>query len=198
VSVKPAQTDVTVNQTQQFTATVLGTTDQRVTWSVISGGSGKFGAGTIDTGLYTAPNNAPEPPFVTIKATSVAQASASGTAEVIVRDIADFGHRNADNDLLGINYGRYLQFTWVDLPEGTIKIVFSRSPRRDGLWTEVKISENPSTLTSEKSVVYTDADQVPADTPVDYFYKLEAFSATGQLLKSYAPLFIPKVVEPIY
>ena len=198
VTVLPEQVDLTVNQTQQFTATVSVTTDQRVTWSV-SGGGGKFSPGSINaTGLYTAPKSPPAPPFVMVKAISVADPSASGTAQVIVRGIADFGNRNADNDLLGINYGLYLQFTWVDLPEGTTKIVFSRSPNSNGPWTEVKISENPSTLTPEKSVVYTEADQVPPDTATDYFYKLEAFSATEQLLKSYAPLFIPKVVEPIY
>lgn len=199
VTVTPEQADVIVNQTQQFTANVLGTTDQRVTWSVVPGGNGKFGPGSInDLGLYTAPNNAPEPPFVSIKATSVADPSASGTARVIVRDIADFTQANAGNDLSGINYGRYLQFGWVDLPDGTTKIVFFRAPRTDGPWTAVKISENPRTLTPVKSVVYTEADHVPPDTANDYFYKLEAFSTTGQLLKSYAPLFIPKVVEPIY
>ncbi len=200
VTVTPAQADVLVNQTQQFVATVSGIDDQQVSWRVIPQGNGTFGPGSIDaTGLYTAPNNAPEPPFVTIEARSIAVPFAAvGTASVIVRDVADFTQANADNDLSGINNGLYLQFTWVDLPEGTTKIVFSRSPKGNGPWTEVLISENASNLTAEKTIVYTDHALVPPDSANDYFYKLEAFSATGQLLKSYAPLFIPKVVEPIY
>ena len=197
VRVTPEQAGVTVKQTQQFIATVLVTTDQRVTWSIIPGGNGTFGPGSISsTGLYTAPSNAPEPPFVTIKATSVADSSASGTASVTVRDIADFTQANADNDLYGINEGHSLGFTWVDLPEGTAKIVFSRAPNSNGPWTEIFSSEDPSILTPVKSIVYTDADPVPPDIANDYFYKLEAFSATSQLLKSYAPVLIPKFVGP--
>ena len=36
---------------------------------------------------------------------------------------------------------------------------------------------------------------MPLDTAHDYFYKLEAFSATGQLLKSWAPVFVPRFVQ---
>jgi len=196
VTVSPAKVDVRVKLTQQFVAIVSGTTDQRVTWSV-SGGGGDFSPGTIDTtGLYTAPSIAPPPPFATVSATSVADPSASGTASVIVRDIQDYTHANADNNLLGINNGPYLQFTWVDLPVGTTQIIISRASSGNGPWTAVKISVNPSTLTPERSVVYTDADLVPPDGANDYFYKMDAFSATGLLLKSYTPVFIPKVVVP--
>jgi len=197
VTVTPAQADVLVNQTQQFTATVSGTTDQRVTWSVIPGGFGIFVPGTINaTGLYTAPSNADQPPFETVKATSVADPLAAGTAAVIVRDIADFTHRNANNDLDGINNGDYLQFGWTKLPPGTTQIVFSRASSSNGPWTQVGTIEDLSGLPPERSFVYTDGWLVPPDGANDYFYKMDAFSATGVLLKSYAPVFIPKVVQP--
>jgi len=199
VTVTPAQADVTVNLTQQFFATVSGTTDQRVTWSV-SGGGGRFSPGTIDTtGLYTAPSIAPPPPFATVTATSVADPSASGSASVIVRDIQDYTHINADKDFWGVNNGDYLQFGWTKLPAGTTQIVLSRSSDSSGPWTAVKISVNPSTLPPESPprFVYTDADLVIPDGLNDYFYKMDAFSATGLLLKSYTPVFIPKVVVPL-
>jgi len=198
VRVTPEQADVTVKQTQQFIATVLVTTDQRVTWSV-SGGDGTFGPGSIDdTGLYTAPNNAPEPPFVTIKATSVADPSASGTAQVVIRELANFGQSNTDGDLNATNMGDYLQIGWGGLPVGTAKIVLSRAPNKDGSWTAVLIDEFPDDLTSSGSIVYSSrsTELMPLDTAHDYFYKLEAFSSTGALLKSYSPVFVPKFAGP--
>ncbi len=198
VTVTPAQADVGVNLPQQFTATVSGTTNQSVTWSVIAGGNGTFGPGSIDaTGLYIAPPNAPEPPFVTIKATSVADPTAAGTASVIVRDIRNFTHPNADDDLDAINYRDSIALGWINLPTGTTKIVLSRATSRDGPWTQVLSDEFPNDLTPSGRIEYTDTAPIPVDTANDYFYKLEAFSATGLLLKSYTPVFIPKVVVPL-
>jgi len=197
VTITPAQANVLVNLTQQFTATVSGTPDQSVTWSVLGGG-GRFSPGTIDTtGLYTAPSIAPPPPFATVRATSVADPSASGSASVIVRDIRDYTQANVDNDLIGINNGPYLQFTWSKLPAGTTQIVLSRSSDSSGPWTSVLISEDPSGQPPVASFVYTDHEPVPPDGANDYFYKMDAFSATGLLLKSYTPVFIPKVVVPL-
>ncbi|TAJ83568.1 hypothetical protein EPO44_16945 [bacterium] len=198
VTVTPAQADVTVNLTQQFTATVSGTPDQRVTWSV-SGGGGRFSPGTIDTtGLYTAPSIAPPPPFATVTATSVADPFASDSASVIVRDIRDYTHANVDNDLWGVNNGPNLQFGWTGLPVETTQIVLSRSSNSAGPWTQVGSIEDLSGLPPESPprFVYTDGWLVPPDGANDYFYKMDAFSAIGLLLKSYTPVFIPKVVVP--
>jgi hypothetical protein len=65
-------------QTAQFNATVTGTSNTAVTWSV-SGGAAN---GTIDSnGLYSAPNVAPGlPASVTITATSQANSAKSGSS----------------------------------------------------------------------------------------------------------------------
>ena len=69
------------SQTQQFTATVTGTTNTAVTWSISSGGT----TDTISTtGLYTAPTSAPSG-AVTVKATSQADATKSNTATVNIK-----------------------------------------------------------------------------------------------------------------
>jgi hypothetical protein len=116
VAITPSRTEVVVNQNQQFVATVTGTQDQRVKWSITSVGAGKAGPGSINMdGLYTAPAAAPPPPLVTIQAQSVVNPSAVGTASVIVRDIQDYTHSNTTNDfyahamghtysLLGLSY----------------------------------------------------------------------------------------------
>jgi hypothetical protein len=72
---------VGVGQTLTFTATVTGTTNTAVTWSV----SGAASNGTISpTGVYTAPGTVPNPAKVTVIATSQADSTKSGSATVTV------------------------------------------------------------------------------------------------------------------
>jgi hypothetical protein len=81
VSVAPSGTTVVVGQMQPFTATVSGTTNHAVTWSV-NGGTAK---GTISAaGVYTAPATVPSPVTVTVVATSQADATKSGSATLTV------------------------------------------------------------------------------------------------------------------
>jgi|GEM_PF-944979 len=54
VTVDPSSVNLTVSQTQQFAATVTGTTNQAVTWSVKQANGGTIN----NTGLYTAPATA--------------------------------------------------------------------------------------------------------------------------------------------
>lgn len=76
VSVSPATATVHTGGTQQFAATVTGTTNTAVNWSVANGG------GTISTtGLYTAPATAGT---ASVMATSVASPSSSGLANVTI------------------------------------------------------------------------------------------------------------------
>lgn len=83
VTVSPSATTVLTSATAQFTATVTGTTNTGVSWSV-SGVAGA-GVGTISaSGLYTAPNLVPSPALVTVTATSAANSSVSGSAQIKV------------------------------------------------------------------------------------------------------------------
>ena len=84
VTVTPSSASVRVGQLQTFAATVTGATGG-VTWSVndVPGGDGSVG--TIDTsGRYLAPAAVPNPSAVTVRATSVAVPTASGSAAVTV------------------------------------------------------------------------------------------------------------------
>lgn len=85
VSVKPATQTLDVNQSQQFTATVAGATDQSVSWAVdgVTGGNSTIGMITT-AGLYTAPGAPPSPNSVTITATSSADATQSATAAATI------------------------------------------------------------------------------------------------------------------
>jgi hypothetical protein len=81
VAVTPATSTVAVGKTQQFTATVTGTSNTAVTWSVAGGAAN----GTISSaGLYTAPSTVPTPATVNVSAASQADPTKSGTAAVTV------------------------------------------------------------------------------------------------------------------
>jgi hypothetical protein len=86
VAVSPTTQTLNVTDTQPFTATVTGSSNQAVTWSVndIAGGSATLGTITA-SGLYTAPAVPPSPNnTVTVKATSAVDTDQSGTATVTV------------------------------------------------------------------------------------------------------------------
>jgi len=79
ITVAPASAGVPVSTTKKFTATVTGSTNTAVTWSLV-------GSGTISaTGLYTAPAAVPSPAIVTVQATSVANPSAVASATVTIQ-----------------------------------------------------------------------------------------------------------------
>jgi hypothetical protein len=85
VSVTPSSASTTVGSTQQFAATVTGTSNTAVTWTASEIGCSGATCGTISsTGLYTAPAAAPSPATVSITATSVSDPSKSASASVTV------------------------------------------------------------------------------------------------------------------
>ena len=85
VAVTPATASVTTGATQQFAASVTGTSNTAVTWTVSGTGCSGTACGTISsTGLYTAPATAPSPATVTITATSVSDTTKSASASVTI------------------------------------------------------------------------------------------------------------------
>jgi hypothetical protein len=82
VSILPTSAIILTGTTQQFAATVQGTTNTAVTWSVDSVSGGNSGSGTVNaSGLYTAPAQAGSH---TVTATSVADTTKSASATVTV------------------------------------------------------------------------------------------------------------------
>jgi IPT/TIG domain len=81
VGVTPPSANIRTGDTLAFSSAVSGTTNISVTWSVngIAGGSPTFGTITTN-GNYTAPASLPNPNTITIRATSSADSSASGTS----------------------------------------------------------------------------------------------------------------------
>jgi hypothetical protein len=79
VSVLPSSATVALNGTQQFVA--QANPASTVTWTVSGSGCAGANCGTISSaGLYTAPASLPNPPSITVKATSAAEGTSFGSA----------------------------------------------------------------------------------------------------------------------
>ena len=85
VTVSPTSANLQTGATQQFTATVTGTSNTSVIWTVNGVTGGNLTTGTISMGgLYTAPATAPNPNIVTVTATSAADTSKFASASVTI------------------------------------------------------------------------------------------------------------------
>ena len=84
VSLTPPVSSLAANQTVQFAATVNGSLNQAVTWSVVP-----LGVGTVSpSGLYTSPAAVSSPQTVTVTATSVADPTKSASSSVALSPAA--------------------------------------------------------------------------------------------------------------
>jgi hypothetical protein len=103
VAVHPMSAPVTSLVTQQFTATVTGTTNDSVRWFVDGHYGGNSTVGVISTsGLYTPPATFAVGTH-TISATSVANKNASGTATAYLVTYAGIYTNKNDNSRTGQN-----------------------------------------------------------------------------------------------
>src|SRR6266852_2390109 len=83
VTISPVSTTVQVLTTVTFSASISGTTNTAVTWSVNGATGGNSTVGTISTaGAYTAPPTVPSPATVTVTATSQADSTKSASASI--------------------------------------------------------------------------------------------------------------------
>ena len=93
VSISPSLATLATLATQQFTATVTGTTNTAVTWQVngVSGGNSTVGVisttipGTTGESLYLGPTSVPSPASVSVTAISQADPTKSASATVTIQ-----------------------------------------------------------------------------------------------------------------
>jgi len=85
VTVSPAAATVASGATQQFVASVQGSTNSCISWDVNGRSGGDSTIGTVSSsGLYTAPVHPPSGGSVTVTATSCSDSSASASASVSI------------------------------------------------------------------------------------------------------------------
>ena len=85
ITISPTSPQVALGGQIPFSATVTGTTNTLVLWSIAGPGCSGITCGTINAaGLYTAPAVAPNPPVVNVTATLLADVTKFATALVAV------------------------------------------------------------------------------------------------------------------
>jgi hypothetical protein len=124
VTVHPAKASLTLTEPQQYTATVINTTNHSVVWSVDGIRGGNSTVGTISTsGFYHPPAKRS---VHTIKASSVVQPSATGSATVWITDYPGMFTYHADKFRSGVNLQEFA-LTKSTVKSSTFGKLFSRS-----------------------------------------------------------------------
>jgi hypothetical protein len=151
-----------VTQVVQFTATVTGTSNTAVTWSLSGAactGSGNP-CGTIDAnGKYTAPTTAPNPAQVTVTATSQADTTKSDFLTVPIKQITVQITPTPAN----VGVGLTQQFTAVVVPDDapqTVTWTIANCPQggcgtidaNTGLYTAPATVPSPATFSVQAAV----------------------------------------------
>jgi photosystem II stability/assembly factor-like uncharacterized protein len=92
ITVSPSSGFVPVTQTLQLNATVSGTTNQNVAWTVNGISGGNASVGTVSTtGFFTAPTRIPNPQKITVTAISQADQTKSASATLLISRIPPSG-----------------------------------------------------------------------------------------------------------
>jgi RHS repeat-associated protein len=153
VTLSPTSAILPSGQTQQFTATVVDTNNQNVTWAI-----SPTGAGTINSsGLYTAPASVISLQTVTVTATSQADATKSASAAVTLTPISPIsGPAGTVVTISGVGFGT---------AEGSSSVTVGGFPAVSLMWSDSQIQvQIPSgTGLGNQEVVVTVNGQVITD-----------------------------------
>ena len=149
VSVKPLIAMVSASQTEQFTATVTGSTNTGVTWSV------NPPIGTISsTGLYTAPPAITSATVVTVIATSDADPNRSGAATINLNASSNVGISISPKTVT-LTAGQSQVFTATISGTTSTDVIWIAQPFTVGTLTPNGLTATytaPSTITGNQTV----------------------------------------------
>jgi hypothetical protein len=145
ITVGPTNANLTASQTQQFTATVAGSSNTSASWSL----SPQVGS-ISSSGLYTAPATITGAQNVTVMATSLADATKTATAVVVLTPSVSITLGPANSSLLA---SQAQQFTATVSGSSNTGASWSINPQvgsiSNGLYTA------PATITSAQNVTVT-------------------------------------------
>ncbi len=157
VTVSPPRAAVTTGVGQTFTATVAGTANTAVTWSVDGTAGGNATVGTISaSGVYAPPTTAGTH---TVTATSVANTSASGSASVAVTDLSGVVTQKYDNARDGQNLQEYALNTTVLSTSGAFGKVFTCAISDGPVYAQALYVANLSISGGTHNVVFVATQQ---------------------------------------
>src|SRR5579862_3220745 len=180
ISVNPASIYLYAGQSTQFTATVGGTYNQQVAWSIL------LGPGSIVNGLYTAPSTVTGDSLVTISATSAADPTKTASATILLGPAVGQPTPTSNVTVLvrprgvSLSAGQSRQFNATVGGTTNTAVTWSLSPNVgsivNGLYTA------PANISNPKSVTITATSAANATV---------CASVTVSLLASSAPAVTP-------
>ena len=179
VTIAPSGASVWTGGTQAFTATVGGTSNQAVTWSVVEASGGSISA----TGLYTAPATAGS---FHVQAVSVADATKSAQAPLTVSVQPPAGACNGATTGIGASLNGFTSFPG------------------DNAWNR-DVSNDPVDPSSDAIIAFVGADKglhpdsgsgLYNNQPIGIPYAMVASSSQAKVPVTIAPSGYPNECDP--
>ncbi len=191
VTVTPTSQSVLLGVTQQFTATVTGTANMGVAWSVNGVSGGNATVGTISSsGLYTAPGDLPSPARVTVTATS--QADTSRHADSSITVTSDIAVAVATNPAFTLSVP-----TGSTVPM-TASITSQGKPDQKLNWSVNGITGGNSTVgTVSETGPNTATYQAPAAVPTPFIVTISATTVADTSKAASLPMIVAGTVASI-
>jgi hypothetical protein len=153
LTVSPSTATLYSGQTQQFTATVTGSSNTAVTWSIPAGAPGSINA---STGLYTAPANITSQQNVTVTATSQADSTKTATATVTLALVSI----TVAPPTATLNGGQTQQFTATVTGSSNTAVTWSIPAGAPGsINASTGLYTAPANITSQQNVTVTATSQ---------------------------------------
>jgi Bacterial Ig-like domain (group 2) len=185
VRVSPTSAIVQTGATQQFTVAVTGTSNTSVTWSVNGVTGGNATIGTISaSGLYTTPASVPDPSFVTVTATSVADTGKSASAAVAVATVQQPVTVTVSPTSAIVQTGATQQFTVTVTGTSNTNVTWSVNGMAGG---------NATVGTISAAGLYT----APVSVPSPALVSIAATSVADSTKSGVAALTVTAMVESI-
>lgn len=147
LTVNPPAPSLFRSQTQQFSATVSGTNNSAVTWSISPNNAGSISA----AGLYTAPASIPASQTVTVTATSSADNTKTGTATVTLQPVAISVGPPASS----LFASQTQQYTATVTGAADISVTWSITPNGAGSISSTGLYTAPSPISATQTVTIT-------------------------------------------
>jgi hypothetical protein len=152
VSVTPTAATLYAAQTQQFSATVLNTSNTAVTWSISPSSSGLISP----SGLYTAPSSITSQQSVTVTATSQAEPTVSASAIITLMPPLAVTVAPTTATLYG---GQTQQFSANVINTSNTGVIWSISPTGTGTINSSGLYTAPATISTQQTVIVTATSQ---------------------------------------
>jgi hypothetical protein len=177
VSVSPTTANIRAGSSFPFKATVTGSSNTAVTWSVNGTAGGSASLGTIDsTGNYTAPSSLPNPNTVTVTATSAASSSAGASSAVTLMNPtptlagtnpASIGTGNFSLTLTGTNFVSGAQVLLGTTPLTTtfvsaMQLTATGSANSPGTFSITVVNPDPGSSSSNTVNLQVGGSQQPS------------------------------------